>query len=68
MVAALVRWSFVHLAQRLSICPLQQYLLQQALPSLDDGGTKTAVRLPLALVFVVVARWSIDIFVILLFL
>jgi hypothetical protein len=64
MVAALVRWSFRALARRLLVCLLQQALLQQALPSSGDGGARKAARLQLVLVFVVVARWSIDLFVI----
>jgi hypothetical protein len=58
MVAALVRWSFGALARRLPVC-----LLRQALPGSGDGGARTAARLRLALVFVVVARWSNDLFV-----
>jgi hypothetical protein len=59
MVAALVRWSFGALARRLPIC-----LLRQALRGSGDGGARTAVRLRLVIVFVVVARWSSDLFVI----
>jgi hypothetical protein len=59
MVAALVRWSFRALARRLPVC-----LLQQALPGSGDGGVKTAARLRLALVCVVVARWSSDLIII----
>jgi hypothetical protein len=58
MVAALVRWSFGTLARRLPVCLLQQALLRQALPDSGDGGARTAARLRLVLVFVVVARWS----------
>jgi hypothetical protein len=58
MVAALVRWSFGALARRLPVCLLQQALLRQALPGFGDGGARTAARLRLVLVFVVVARWS----------
>jgi hypothetical protein len=64
MAAALVCWSFGALARRLPICLLQQALLQQALPGSGDGGMKTAARLRLALVSVVVARWSSDLIVI----
>jgi hypothetical protein len=64
MVAALVRWSFGALARRLLVCLLQQVLLRQALPGFGDGGVRTAARLRLALVSVVVARWSIDLIVI----
>ena len=64
IVAALVCWSFGALARRLPVCLLQQALLRQALPGSGDGGARTAARLRLALVFVVVARWSIDLFVI----
>ena len=64
MVAALVRWSFGALARRLPVCLLQQALLRQALPDSGDGGARTAERLRLALVFVVVPRWSNDLFVI----
>jgi hypothetical protein len=59
MVAALVRWSFGALARRLPVC-----LLQQALPGHGDRGVRTAARLRLALVYVVVARWSSDLIVI----
>jgi hypothetical protein len=64
MVVALVRWSFGVLAQRLPVCLLQQALLRQALPGSGDGGVKTAARLRLALVSIVVARWSSDLIVI----
>jgi hypothetical protein len=64
MVAALVRWSFGALARRLPVCLLQQALLRQALPDSGDGGARTAARLRLVLVSVVVARWSNDLFVI----
>jgi hypothetical protein len=63
MVAALVCWSFGALARQLPICLLQQALLRQALPGSGDGGVKTAARLRLALVCVVVARWSSDLIV-----
>jgi hypothetical protein len=59
----LVRWSFGALARRLPIC-----LLQQALPDSGDGGARTAACLRLVLVFVVVARWSNDLFLFLLLL
>ena len=59
MVAALVRWSYGALARRLPDC-----LLQQAVPDSSDGGAITAARLRLALVLVVVARWSMDLDVI----
>jgi hypothetical protein len=64
MVAALVRWSFGALARQLPVFLLQQALLRQALPDSGDGGARTEARLRLALVFVVVARWSSDLFVI----
>jgi hypothetical protein len=64
MVAALVRWSFGALARRLPVCVLQQALLRQALPGSSDGGVKTAARLRLALVSVVVARWSSNLIII----
>jgi hypothetical protein len=64
MVAALVRWSFRALARRLPVCLLQQALLRQALPGSGDGGVRTAARLRLALLSVVVARWSSDLIVI----
>jgi hypothetical protein len=63
MIAARVRWFFGSLARRLSVCLLQQALLRQALPGFDDGGTMTAARLQLVLVFVIVARWFKDLFV-----
>ena len=62
MVAALVRWSFVILAQQFFVC-----LLQQTLPILfgfGDGGARMPSRLWLVLVFVVVARWSKYLFII----
>jgi hypothetical protein len=68
MVAALVCWSFGALARWLPICLLQQALLQQAFPGSGDGGVRMAARLRLALVPVVVARWSSDLIVILLLL
>ena len=58
-VVVLVRWSHVALARRISDC-----LLQQVLPSSSDGGVMTAARLWLALVLIVVARWSTDLVVI----
>jgi hypothetical protein len=58
MVAALVRWSFEALARRLPVC-----LLQQALPGSGDGGVRTTARLRLALVSIVVVRWSSDLIV-----
>jgi hypothetical protein len=64
MVAALVCWSFGALARQLPICLLQQALLWHALPGCDAGETRTVARLRLALVFVVIARWSKDLFVI----
>jgi hypothetical protein len=64
MVSALVRWSFGALARRLSVCLLQQAILRQALPGSGDEGMRTVARLRLALVSVVVARWSSDLIVI----
>jgi hypothetical protein len=64
MVATLVRRSFGALARRLPVCLLQQALLRQALPGSGDGGARTAARLRLMLVSVVVARWSYDLLVI----
>ena len=58
-VAVLVRWSYGALARRLPDC-----LLQQGLPGSGEGGAMTAARLWLALVLVVVARWSTDLDVI----
>jgi hypothetical protein len=43
---------------------LQQALLQQALSGSGDGEARTAAHLRLILVFIVVARWSSDLFVI----
>jgi hypothetical protein len=54
-VVVLVRWSYGALARRLPDC-----LLQQGLPGSNEGGAKTAARLRLALVLVVVGRWSMD--------
>ena len=62
MVAALVCWSFGALARRLPDC-----LPQQGLPGSGEGGAMTAARLRLASVLAVVARWSTDLDVILLF-
>jgi hypothetical protein len=64
MVVVLVRWSFGALARQLPVCLLQQSLLRQALLGSGDGGARTAVCLRLVLMFVVVARWSSDLFVI----
>jgi hypothetical protein len=64
MVAALVRWSFGALARRFPVCLLQQALLRQALSGSGDGGVRTVARLRLALVSVVVVRWSSDLIVI----
>ena len=58
-VAVLVRWSYGALARRLPDC-----LLQQVVPDSDDGWVMTAARLRLALVLVVVTRWSTDLNVI----
>ena len=54
-VAVLGCWSYGALARRLPDC-----LLQQVVPDSGDGGAMTAERLRLALVLVVVARWSMD--------
>ena len=62
-VVVLVRWSYGALARRLPDC-----LLQQVVPNSGEGGAMTAARLRLASVLVVVARWSTDLNVILLFL
>ena len=64
MFDAVVRLSFVALARHLPVRLLQQALLRQALPGSGDGGARTAACLRLALVTLVVARWSIDLFVI----
>jgi hypothetical protein len=64
MVVALVRRSFGALARWLPVCLPQQTLLRQNLLGSGDGVAWTAARLRLALVFVVVARWSSDLFVI----
>jgi hypothetical protein len=58
MVVALVRRFFGALARRLPVCLPQQTLLRQAWLGSSDGVAWTAARLRLALVFVVVARWS----------
>ena len=63
MIAALVCRSFVALARRLPVRLIQQALLRQALPGSGDGWVRTAARLRLVLVYVVVARWSFDLFV-----
>ena len=59
MVAALVCWPYRVLARRIPDC-----LPQQGLSGSDERGAMTAPRLRLALVFVVVARWSTDLVVI----
>jgi hypothetical protein len=64
MVSALVRWFFGALARRLPVSLLQQALLQQVLPGSAERGARTATRLRLARVLVVVARRSKDLFVI----
>ena len=58
-VAVLVRWFYGTLARR-----LPDRLLQQVVPGSGDGGAMTAARLRLALVLVLVARWSTDLDVI----
>jgi hypothetical protein len=63
MVAALVRWSFEAFARRFPVFLLQQGLLQQVLPDSGDGGARMAAPLRVVLVSVVVAWWSIDLFV-----
>jgi hypothetical protein len=57
-VATLVRWSFWFIARGIPVCLLQQALLLQPLLDFSDEGARTAARLWLALVFVVVARCS----------
>jgi predicted membrane metal-binding protein len=52
----MVLWA---LARRLLVC-----LLRQTLPSPGDGGTRTAARLQLVLLSVVVTRWSNNLFII----
>ena len=64
MVAALLRWSFRVLARRLPVWLLQQALLRQDLPGSSEEGVRTAARLRLASLIVVIARWSKDLFVI----
>ena len=59
-VAVLVRWFSVAVARRLPDC-----LLQQDSPGSDHGGVMAAARLRLALVSIVIARWSSDLDVIL---
>ena len=54
----LVRWFCLVLARRLDEC-----LLQQDLPDSDEGGVMKVTRLSLASVFVVIARWSMDLVV-----
>ena len=58
-IAVMVRWSFWALARRLPDC-----LLQQDLPDSSEGGAMIAARLRPASVFVVVARWFMDLDVI----
>jgi hypothetical protein len=59
VAATLVHWSYGALARRLPNC-----LQQQCLPGSSEGGAMTAARLRLAPVLVVVARWSMDMVVI----
>ena len=54
-VAVLLRWSYGVLARW-----LRDYLLEQGLLGSDDGGAKSAARLQLAPMLVVVSRWSTD--------
>ena len=58
-VAVLRCWSYGALARRLPDC-----LLQQVVPGSGDGGVTMEVRLWLAPVLVLVARWSMDLDVI----
>lgn len=53
MVVVLVCWSYGALARQLPDCQLQQRL-----PDSNKGGAMTAAQLRLALVLVVIARWS----------
>jgi hypothetical protein len=62
MVDAPVSWSFGILARKLSI-----YLLQQALSGSGNGGERMEVCLGLAVVSVVVARWSRNILIFIIF-
>ena len=58
-IAVLVCWSYGVLAQRLSDCQVQQ-----GLSGFGERGAMIAARLRLALVLVVVARWSMNLDVI----
>ena len=58
-VAVLGCWSYGALARRLSDC-----LLQQVVPGSGDGGAMTATHFRLALVLLVVTRWSTNLDVI----
>jgi hypothetical protein len=62
MVAALLHWSFMALARQFSVCLLKQLLLDKLLLDFGDGGATARFRL--TLVFVIIARWSKDQFVI----
>ena len=54
-VFVLVHWSYGALARKLPDC-----LLQEVVSNFVEGGAMMAVRLRLASVLVVVARWSMD--------
>jgi hypothetical protein len=53
--------------QRFSVSLLQQALVRQVLPTHSDCGARTATCLQLVLVSIVVARWSKELFVFLIF-
>jgi hypothetical protein len=64
MVIVLVRRSFRALARRLPARLVRQTLLWESLAGSSDGGARTSARHQLALVSVVVVRWSKYLFVI----
>jgi hypothetical protein len=65
IVATLVRWSFEALARRIPVGLLQQSSTTTSLAQLREGGARMVVRLRLVSVLLVFARWSRNLFVIL---
>jgi hypothetical protein len=64
IVVALVRWSFEALSQWLVCLPITTNSTTVSFVWLLDGRARTVSHFRLALVFVVVARWSNNLFVI----
>jgi sigma54-dependent transcription regulator len=61
-------WFFVFLARRLPACILQQDILRQVLPGSGNGEARTMLRIRLAAMLVIIARWVGCIMFLLLFL